>query len=86
MKDFNKVITLISTDEIQQKLKLECFRLELHHEYKIGGETIQIGKPLAVECVMPVDEIFALPIYSKREIIMMLSEKLTAGMRGEEND
>ena len=83
MKDFNKVITLISTDEIQQKLKLECFRLELHHEYKIGGETIKIDKPLAVECVMPVDEIFGLPTYNKREIIRMLSEKLIADMRGE---
>lgn len=80
----NKVITMRSTDEIQKELQLECFRLELHHEYKMGREKVKIDKPLVVECVMPLGEHFGLPRYNKRDIVRILSEKLTADMRGEE--
>lgn len=66
-------------------VQFECFRLELHHEYKINGETVQIDKPLLVQCVMPFGELFGLPRYNKQDIARMLSEKLIADIReGEE--
>lgn len=79
----DKVITVISKEE-KEELTLECFRIELHHEYKINGKRVKIDEPLSVQCVMPLGDGFGLPRYSKREIVMMLSEKLTGNMRGEE--
>lgn len=80
----DKVITMKSTDEIQEELTLECFRIELHHEYRIKGESVKIDKPLSVQCVMPLGEGFGLPRYNKQDIARLLSEKLVADMRGEE--
>ena len=79
-----KVITMISKEEIEEELTFECFRLELHHEYKINGESVRIDKPLLVQCVMPLGEYFGLPRYDKQDIARMLFDKLVADMRGKE--
>lgn len=67
-----------------EELMVECFRLTFTHEYKVNGERKKIDLPITVECVMPLGEMFGVPRYSKRDIVMMLSKKLTADMRGDE--
>ena len=74
---------MISKDEIQEELQLECFRIVFHHEYKINGKRVKIDEPLSVQCVMPLGECFGLPRYNKQDIVRMLSEKLVTDIRGE---
>lgn len=71
-------------EELNERVFMECFRLTLHHEYMENGERVIVDKPLTVQCMFPLGELFRVPCYNKQEVVGMLYKRLVEYIMEEE--